>query len=200
MPSAFVAGTAPQSVSSLTTPPSTSSTTTPNNAAVDPNMFLTLLTTELQNQDPTQPQDPTQSVSQLAQFSALQYQQQLASSFAAFQSNFGIMQAASLIGKTATVDVGSSTNASGNGSTVTGTINSITVQNGQPYFTMTDSNGKVYTDNNGNPLLFSTSEITGIGTGTAGSTGTSPGTGTGVGTSPTTNSPAAPGTGVSPGG
>ena len=178
MPSAFVAGTTPPPVSALTTqaastssPSSTPTSSSSNNGAINPNMFLTLLTTELQNQDPTQPQDPTQSVSQLAQFSALQYQQQLSASFAAFQGNFGILQAASLIGKTATVNVGSSTNASGNGSTVTGTINSISVQNGQPYFTMTDSSGHVYTDSNGNPLLFSTAEITGIGTGSGTSGG-----------------------------
>src|ERR1700758_676206 len=89
---------------------------------LSPNAFLQLLTTELMNQDPTQPQDPTQSVTQLAQFSALQYQQQLTSSFQNFQSNFGVMQAASLIGKQATVNVGASagTAASDGSSEVTG--------------------------------------------------------------------------------
>lgn len=189
MPSAFVGGTAPQPISSLiqNAPPSTSPPSN-SNGQLNPNSFLQLLTTELQNQDPTKPQDPTQSVTQLAQFSQLQYQQQLASAFSAFQGNFGVMQAATLIGKQATVNVGS-TGASSSGSTVTGTINSIEVQNGQPYFTMTDSSGKVYTDNNGNPLLFSTSEITGIGVST-----------TGTGTPPTTSTPPAPGMGLAPGG
>jgi flagellar basal-body rod modification protein FlgD len=36
------------------------------------NQFLTLLTTQLQNQDPTQPTDPTQFVAQLAQFSTVE--------------------------------------------------------------------------------------------------------------------------------
>jgi len=36
------------------------------------NQFLQLLTTQLQNQDPTQPTDPTQFVSQLAQFSSVE--------------------------------------------------------------------------------------------------------------------------------
>jgi len=138
MPSVPVAGSAPQSISSLigvnqpTANPS-------GGATLGPNAFLQILTTELQHQDPTQPTDPTQSVTQLAQFSALQYQQQLATSFASFQGNFGVLQAASLIGKSATV---SSADASGNTSTITGTINSISVQNGQPYFSMTDANGK----------------------------------------------------------
>jgi flagellar basal-body rod modification protein FlgD len=140
------------------------------------NSFLQLLTTELQNQDPTQPQDATQSVTQLAQFSALQYQQQLTSAFQGFQSNFGVLQASSLIGKQATVGI---TDASGNASTTTGTISSIDVQNGVPYFTMSDSSGNPITDKNGSPLLYSLQQIIGIGAGTGGSTGSGGGTGTG---------------------
>ena len=165
MPSAFVAGTTPQPIDSLINvnqPTSTSPAS--SGSTLGPDAFLTLLTTEMQHQDPTQPQDPTQSVSQLAQMSALQYQQQLSQAFQNFQSNFGVLQTASLIGKQATVNVGS-TSAGGNSSNVTGTINSISVQNGTPYFTMTDQSGKVYTDQNGSPLLFSTSEITGIANG-----------------------------------
>ncbi len=160
MPTQPVAGTGPQPINSLigvnqpsTTPPSSGS-------ALGANAFLQLLTTELQNQDPTQPSDPTQSVTQLAQFSALQYQQQLTSQFASFQGNFGVMQAAALIGKTATV---STPDGSGNSSNVTGTISSISVENGQPYFSMNDSTGKPITDSHGNPLLFSTQQIVGIG-------------------------------------
>ncbi|HEV7178616.1 MAG TPA: flagellar hook capping FlgD N-terminal domain-containing protein [Candidatus Baltobacteraceae bacterium] len=168
-----MAGTTPQSISSLigVNQPASPGSSKSNGSAIDPNEFLTLLTTELQNQDPTQPTDPTQSVTQLAQFSALQYQQQLSSSFANFQGTFGVMQAASLIGKEATVEETSATTS--NSTTVTGTINSISVQNGQPYFTMTGSDGKTIADNNGNPLLFSTQNIVGIGT--AASTTTSSG-------------------------
>lgn len=172
MPSAFVAGTTPQPIDSLigVNAPATKSSSS-NSSTLGPDAFLQLLTTELQNQDPTQPQDPTQSVTQLAQMSALQYQEQMSQAFQNFQSNFGVMQAASLIGKQATVNVGSSgSSSSGNSSNVTGTIQSVEVQNGQPYFTMTDSSGKVYTDNNGSALLFSTSEIIGIGTTPATST------------------------------
>ena len=39
---------------------------------VDYNQFLTLLIAEIQNQDPTQPMDPTQSVTQLATISGVQ--------------------------------------------------------------------------------------------------------------------------------
>ncbi len=149
-----------------------SATTTDNQ--LGPNAFLQLLTTELQNQDPTSPQDANESVTQLAQMSELQYQQQLTNDFASFQSNFSVTQAASLIGKAATVNT-STSGSSSNSSTVTGIIQSIDVQNGTPYFTMTNSSGQTMTDNNGNPLLFSTSQIVGIGsaasiTGTGSST------------------------------
>ena len=116
-------------------------------------------------------------MTQLAQFSALQYQQQLSDSFASFQSNFGVLQAASLVGKQATVEVTSATGQS----TTTGTIRTIAVENGTPYFTMTGSNGQTLTDNNGNPLLFSLTQIIGIGAGTAASGTGTPTTGAGTG-------------------
>jgi flagellar basal-body rod modification protein FlgD len=147
-----------------------------SNNSLGPNSFLQLLTTELQNQDPTSPSDPTQSVTQLAQFSALQYQQQLSDSFASFQSNFGVLQAASLVGKQATVEI---SNSSGS-STTTGTIQTIAVQNGVPFFTMTGANGQTMADGQGNPLLFSLTQIIGIGGAAAsggGSTTTNGGTG-----------------------
>jgi flagellar hook assembly protein FlgD len=150
-----------------TTTVSTTNTGANNSATTSddtlgPNAFLQLLTTELQNQNPDSPQDATESVTQLAQMSELQYQQQLTSAFQSFQSNFAVLQSASLIGTAATVSTGTSSTGS-NSSTVTGIISSITVQNGEPYFTMTNSSGQTITDNNGNPLLFSTTQILGIG-------------------------------------
>lgn len=154
-----MAGISPISGAGLQ-PTSGTSSTSGAGSQLSSSDFLQLLTTELQNQDPMQPVDDTQSVAQLAQFSALSATEELNTSFQNFQSNFGVMQSATLIGKTVTVDT---PNATGNSSTVTGTVSTISVQNGQPYFTMTDSNGKQITDNNGQPLLFSTTEIVGIG-------------------------------------
>lgn len=150
-------------VSTLTTPPDPS-TQLPgsSNTTLGANAFLQLLTTELQNQDPTQPSDPTQSITQLAQFSALQYQQQLSNAFTNFQSNFGVLQTASLVGKQVTVEETSSS-SSGNSSTVTGTVASVDVENGSPYITLTGSNGKPVVDGNGNPILFAVTQIVGIG-------------------------------------
>lgn len=123
--------------------------------------FLKLLTTQLQNQDPLSPMDDTQSVAQLAQFSSVQSQQQLQASFSSFQSNFSVLQSTGLLGKQVSVSSADSTGAT---STITGTVQSIAVINGQPEFTLAGSNGKAITDAKGNPLEFSTSQIIGIGT------------------------------------
>ena len=147
-------------INSLITHPATTPPAAANQSALGEDAFLKLLTTELQNQDPLKPMDDTQSVAQMAQFSALQAQNELKTSFENFQSNFGVLQASSLIGRKATV---SASDASGNSSTVTGTVASIAVQNGKPYFTMTDTSGKTIADNSGQPLLFDTSQIVGIG-------------------------------------
>ena len=145
------------------TSPSQTLSSSAENASITsqlgPSAFLTLLTTQLSNQDPLNPMDDTQSVSQLAQFAALQASDNLQTSFANFQSNFAVLQSAQLIGKSITVN---STNANGNASTVSGTVSSVSVVNGAPEFEMTDSNGNVIQGSNGQPLQFSTSQIVGI--------------------------------------
>jgi flagellar basal-body rod modification protein FlgD len=139
------------------------SSTTSSDASITsqlgPSAFLQLLTTQLSNQDPMNPMDDTQSVSQLAQFSALQASDNLETSFANFQSNFAVLQSSQLIGKTVTVN---STDSSGNSSSISGTVSSISVVNGVPQLTLTDANGNVITGSNGDPLTFTTSQITGI--------------------------------------
>ena len=44
----------------------------PRNSDITSNDFLTLLVSELKNQDPTQPTDPNQYITQLAQVNSLQ--------------------------------------------------------------------------------------------------------------------------------
>lgn len=124
-----------------------------------PSAFLNLLTTQLSNQDPLSPMDDTQSISQLAQFSALQASDNLQASFANFQSNFAVLQSSQLIGATVTVNT---TDAGGNSSSLTGIVKAISVVNGVPQLTLTDSQGNVYTGSNGLPLTFTTSQITSI--------------------------------------
>jgi flagellar basal-body rod modification protein FlgD len=153
----------------ITTPGTTPSTGTATGSSssdanitsqLGPSAFLSLLTTQLSNQDPLNPMDDAQSVSQLAQFSALQAADNLQSSFANFQSNFAVLQSASLVGKT--VQVNSTDAATGNTSTLAGTVAYVSVVNGAAQLALTNSSGAVYTDSTGNPLLFPTSAITAI--------------------------------------
>jgi flagellar basal-body rod modification protein FlgD len=151
----------------------TSTTSTPAQTGTGQSLgataFLSLLTTELQNQDPLNPMDSTQSVTQLAQFQALQSQVTLADSFQSFQSNFALSQAASLIGLTVAVNT---TDGAGNTSTQTGVVSGLQVVNGVPEFALTGSNGQIITGSNGSPALFQMNQITAIvPTGSSSSTG-----------------------------
>ena len=124
-----------------------------------PTAFLQLLTTQMSNQDPLNPMDDTQSVSQLAQFSALQASVNLETSFTNFQANFAVLQSANLVGKNVSVN---SVDGSGNSSSVTGKVAYVSVINGAPQITLEDSSGKVLAGANGTPLMFPTSAITAI--------------------------------------
>jgi flagellar basal-body rod modification protein FlgD len=146
-------------INQLITNPSTSAPQTAT-SQLGPDDFLKLLTAQLQNQDPLHPMDETQSVAQLAQFSSLQAATALKDSFATFQSNFSVMQSAGLLGKSVSAQA---TDSSGNTITVTGTVKTITVINGQPQFTLAGSDGKLVTDSNGIPVQLPTSAILSIG-------------------------------------
>ncbi|HEY0395502.1 MAG TPA: flagellar hook capping FlgD N-terminal domain-containing protein [Candidatus Elarobacter sp.] len=131
--------------------------------------FLQLLTTQLRNQDPLHPLDDTQSIAQLAQFSALQATTDLKNTFASFESNFAVMQSAGLLGKTVSAQA---TDPNGNVSTVTGIVKTISVINGTPQITLADASGKLLTDANGSPLQLPTSAILSIGTSSSSSAST----------------------------
>ncbi len=62
----------PTASASPSSTPASSSASDPTNALGNTNTFLQLLVAQLKNQDPSQPQDGTQFVSQLAQFSDLE--------------------------------------------------------------------------------------------------------------------------------
>ncbi len=55
-----------------TPPPTTPPPASGSNNQLGPNDFMTLLVTQLKNQDPTNPVDPTQFVGQLVQFNSLE--------------------------------------------------------------------------------------------------------------------------------
>ena len=108
-------------VSPVTATTPTATTSSSNSAAqsatINYNEFLQLLITELNNQDPTSPLDPTQQVSQLASFSAVEQQVQTNTTLTSLLNNSYISQAEAAIGRTATSSDGS----------VRGTISSVSV-------------------------------------------------------------------------
>ncbi len=101
-----------------------------NTGSIDKTQFLSLLITELKNQDPTAPTDQKETLSQLAQFSSLEQMQNLNQTLTA-SSQFGqLSQSAALIGKTV--------NAGAGDSAVSGIVSAVAVQNGKTYLHIGD--------------------------------------------------------------
>ena len=86
---------------------STSTDTVQNtNQTLNQNDFLQLLVSQMENQDPLNPESDTDMASQMAQFTSLQQS-------SAMSGSLSMMQANSLVGSTVTVQVGSNNSASG---------------------------------------------------------------------------------------
>ncbi len=98
-----------------------------NNTNLNEQSFLQLLSTQLSNQDPTSPQDETQMLAQLAQFSTVEG----VNNMSATESQ---MQASSLLGKTVTALTSSNNNAV----TVTGPVTSISWNGSTTNLTVND--------------------------------------------------------------
>lgn len=94
--------------------------------------FLKLLVAQMQYQDPLEPQDNSEYISQLAQFSQLEELQNLA-------GTFELSQATNLVGKTVIMQTVSS--ATGDTSYVTGTVDYLEMQGTTPYLYI---NGSAY--------------------------------------------------------
>ena len=112
--------------------PATSSQTTAAAATntLGYNDFLTLLMAEMKNQDPTQPMDPAQMVSQLATVSEVGQAVQTNQNLASLLTATSLTQAESLIGKAITSSDGS-TSGQVVSVSVTGSGTEATLANGQ---------------------------------------------------------------------
>ncbi len=88
--------------------------------------FLKLLVAQLGNQDPMQPMDNTQFVTQLAQFDSLQRMQSVDDQMGLLLKVEQLGQANGLIGKQIEATGGS------NGTNIKGTVDSVNVVNGSP--------------------------------------------------------------------
>ncbi|SEN95804.1 flagellar hook assembly protein FlgD [Bradyrhizobium sp. OK095] len=101
---------------------STSSTTAPLSTGVDYNTFLKLLIAEMKNQDPTNPMDTSQYMSQFAQMSSVEQAMQTNTKLDSLLSSQSLSQADGLIGKT--VSFTDSTGATFSGKVTSISINS----------------------------------------------------------------------------
>lgn len=93
--------------------------------------FLKLLVTQLQNQDPLNPQDDTDFIAQLAQFSSLEQMTNM-------NTTMSNTSAYSLVGKNVIV---SSTDSTGVTTEVTGVVDYVEMKNGDAYLSI---DGKTY--------------------------------------------------------
>src|SRR5215475_11429513 len=107
-----------------TTPPTSSNT-------VDYNTFLQLLIAEMKNQDPTNPMDTSEYMSQFAQLSTVEQAIQTNSKLDALLSSSALSQAEGLIGKTATF-------STEDGQAISGVIASVSINNGGAIATLED--------------------------------------------------------------
>jgi len=110
------------SVTGTTSTGPAATTTTPSSNAVSYNTFLQLLIAEMKNQDPTNPTDTSQYMSQFAQLSSVEQAMQTNSKLDALLSSQSLSQANGLIGKTV-----SFTDATG--ATFSGKVVSISINN-----------------------------------------------------------------------
>jgi flagellar basal-body rod modification protein FlgD len=92
------------------------------------NDFLTLLMAEMKNQDPTQPMDPSQMVSQLATVSEVGQAVQTNTNLASLLTATSLSQAEQLIGRTVTSSDGSTS----------GQVASVSVTNSGAVATLTN--------------------------------------------------------------
>jgi flagellar basal-body rod modification protein FlgD len=147
------------------------------------NDFLNLLVTELQNQDPMQPMDDTQSIAELAQFSALQEMTNVATAVNTLNQTMtnyiqqsGLIEGSSMIGKSV------SGLASDGTTQISGIVKSVTVSGGDTQLQITEDDGTTVTM----PLSKVTSVQAAVTTPTSTTTDTTATTGTTTDTTATT--------------
>jgi len=107
---------------------------TSSTSSLGGNQFLQLMMDQLQNQDPLSPDDPTQYLSELAQFSSLEEEMNVASSSQNDANQTASSEALALVGKNVTY-----TDANGPGQT--GTVSSVQFTSSGPTLTIGSESG-----------------------------------------------------------
>jgi flagellar basal-body rod modification protein FlgD len=116
----------------------TSSTSASNGLGLDFQSLLQIILTQLTAQNPLQPLDNFQFVSQLAEFSQLQLSQTLNDSVSSMLSAQSATQAVGLLGHS----IDATTGTGANTSTVTGTVQAVTFSTGSPQLTIQTASGQ----------------------------------------------------------
>jgi len=134
----------------------TQTTSTGSNSSLDKDAFLQLLVTQLQYQDPLDPQDNSEYVAQLAQFSALEQMTNMVDGMEEIQTLLENVDTSVLVSSLSGMigqeiqwtTTGTTTDEDGN--TVsksvsnTGTVTGVSISDGSPTIIATDSNGKTH--------------------------------------------------------
>ncbi|HEX3011055.1 MAG TPA: flagellar hook capping FlgD N-terminal domain-containing protein [Syntrophomonadaceae bacterium] len=113
----------------------TASTAKTDKTSLDKDDFLKLLVTELGNQNPLDPMDDKEFISQMANFSSLEQMTNLNTSFEKLSENITdnllpgiqLQQASAMIGRTVSY-------LNEEGETTDGTVDSVVVKQGVPYY------------------------------------------------------------------
>lgn len=117
--------------------------TTGDNSSLGKDAFLNILITQLQNQDPTQPMDDKEFISQMAQFSSLEQMQNMTTAIqdlVTSQNETQLMSYTTFIGKEVkwhelTTDAKTGNSVVNEG---TGVINELKFKDGEPIFVLAD--------------------------------------------------------------
>ena len=97
---------------------------------LDKDAFFELLVTQLRHQDPMEPMDNREFISQMAQFSSLEQMQQMNSKMEQFLGGKNLAENASLIGKNVEINQ--------NGEVITGEIEKIALEDSEIYAVLED--------------------------------------------------------------
>ncbi len=125
-----MSGIAPLGATTQTTQGTGTSNSTAGIGGLTQNDFLQLLVSQMQNQDPLNPLSSNQFLQEMASFTEVTDLTQLQQLTQSLVNNEVASQGLQLLGRTVTAVDPSS------GQTVSGTVSSLTMQNGQPVLTI----------------------------------------------------------------
>ena len=123
-----------QPVTSSAAPNGTTTNLSNSGAILGKDDFLKLLVAQMKNQDPMSPQDNTQSIAQMAQFSSLEQMTNLVHSFDQLGQSMAVERGVSFIGKIVTY-------VAADGSTQQGVVQSVDLSGDAPTLTIDGASG-----------------------------------------------------------